>query len=227
MSRTGKSTSLGDHVFEQMLDLIHRCELRPGTVLNESELAIRFGVSRGPIREAIRRLQGIQLVSREPFLKARVIMLSREALADLFGMREVLEGYACGLAAQRMTDAAVVALAADLEAARRSYSSGEEQNTFDFHERIVRGCGNERVIATLCGELYHLFRIYRRMSGAVSERKDAAYAEHWQIVRAIRARDADLAESLMRSHIRRAADHILIQITDDAPTNVDGSIAVG
>jgi len=90
---------------------------------------------------------------------------------------------------------------------------------FDFHERVVRGSRNSRIVDALCGDLYHLLRIYRRRSGAVEQRKSQAYAEHWQIVRALRARDGELAESLMRSHVARAAEHLftsLPQFTGDS-----------
>jgi DNA-binding GntR family transcriptional regulator len=73
----------------------------------------------------------------------------------------------------------------------------------------VRGCGNERIVEMLCGDLYHLLRIYRRRSGALPERQGQPWQEHWQILRALQARDGQLAESLMRSHIGRANELLL------------------
>lgn len=214
-----RSETLGDEVFGHILDLIYNCELEPGMVVNESALATRFGVSRGPIREAIRRLQGIQLVSREPFMRARVVSLSRQAIIELFQMREALEGYACRLTALHMPAAEIDALIADLEAVHEGALPGGER--FDFHERIVRASGNGRIIDTLCGDLYHLLRIYRRISGAVPERHEFAFTEHWQILRAIKARDAALAESLMRSHVERAGRHVLAQVPKTPQTDID------
>jgi len=209
--------TLGDEIFGRILELIYSCELQPGMVVNESTLAARFGVSRGPVREAIRRLQGIQLVSREPFMRARVISLSAQAIRELFQMREALEGYACRLATQHMPDAAIEALIADLETAHDGRLPIGER--FDFHERVVRASGNSRIIDSLCGDLYHLLRIYRQISGAVPARKERAFSEHWQILRAIRARDAALAESLMRSHVERAGRHVLAQVPETRPTS--------
>ena len=202
-----KAPTRGDAVFDAIVDLIHDCERAPGMVVNETALAARFNVSRGPVREAIRRLQGIQLVSRAPYMKARVVSLSRQAILELFQAREALEGFACRLATQRMTDVELVRLIADLDGARgrKALAGGR----FDFHQSIVRASGNQRIIDMLCGDLYHLLRIYRRMSGALPKRKELALAEHWQIIRAIKSRDAELAESLMRSHIARAARHVL------------------
>lgn len=204
---------LSEQIFGRMLDAIYQGRLPPGSIINEVVLAQEFGVSRGPVREAVRRLQGIQLVTREPYVKARVISLSGKSALELFQMRMALEGVACNLATRRMSDEEIGMLSAELEQDRQNYLSAAggkagPVRVFDFHERIVRASGNQRIVNALCGDLYHLLRIYRRHSGTVLERKHDAYAEHWQILRAIKARDAELAESLMRSHIERAAQHL-------------------
>ena len=210
--------TLSDELFEKILASIHTSELPPGAVVNEAALAERFGVSRGPVREAVRRLQGIRLVSREPYMKASVVSFSGGEILELFQVREALEGMACRLAAERMTDDELSKVAVDMEAARQArFNPARTQKPvpdFDFHERIVRGSRNSRIADALCGDLYHLLRIYRRRSGAVPERKDAAHAEHRQIFRAIKARDGERAESLMRSHIARAAHHVVDRLLD-------------
>ncbi|RSF07865.1 GntR family transcriptional regulator [Achromobacter aegrifaciens] len=215
------SGPLADVVFDQVLDAIYQGRLAPGSVINEVALAQEFGVSRGPVREAVRRLQGIQLITREPYIKARVVTLSAESALELFQMRMALEGVACNLATRRMSDEEITQLLAELEPARQrrleaANGGAPAPRVFDFHERIVRASGNNRIINALCGDLYHLLRVYRRHSGTVLERKDDAYAEHWQILRAIRARDAELAESLMRSHIERAAQHLFEHLAEGA-----------
>src|SRR5690554_255271 len=203
---------LTDIVFQRLLQRIYSGNMPPGMVINEVALAREFGVSRGPVREAVRRLQGIQIVSREPYLKARVVELSAETALELFQMRMGLEGMACVLASERMSDEDIEQLLRDLEIEHERRLHGREVEAgwhFDLHDRIVRGSGNQRIIAALCEDLYHLLNIYRRHSGSVLERKEDAFDEHWQIVTAIRSRNARLAESLMRSHIQRAADHIV------------------
>ena len=199
-----------DAIYQAILESIYDGRLLPGSTINEASLASDFGVSRGPVREAVRRLQGIQLITREPYMKARVVELRANTARELFELRMALEGMACHLDATRMPDAEIDILLSELENSRHRYSSAErsEKHVFDFHERVVRACGNERIINLLCGDLYHLLRIYRRHSGAIIERKEEAFDEHWQIARAIKARDARLAESLMRSHVRRAARNL-------------------
>ncbi|OWT77098.1 MULTISPECIES: GntR family transcriptional regulator [unclassified Achromobacter] len=247
MVRDDSTGPLADQVFQRILDAIYQGHLAPGAVINEMALAQEFGVSRGPVREAVRRLQGIQLVTREPYVKARVMTLTAESALELFQMRMALEGVACNLAARRMSDADVEDLLRELEldkarrrnqgkdgrASKSERGSGNESTdgaaspaVFDFHERIVRASGNNRIIHALCEDLYHLLRVYRRHSGTVLERKDDAYDEHWQIARAIRARDGDLAESLMRSHIERAARHLFSHLAEDV-SGPPGRAAVG
>lgn len=208
---------MAERIFQTLLDRIYRGDLQPGSLVNEAALALEWGISRGPVREAIRRLQGIQLITREPYLKARVCSLNSETAQELFEMRMALEGVACKLAAERMDKAAIKSLFTELESDRQvrlqpRQRSGGEPRVFDLHERIVRGSGNKRIIELLCSDLYHLLRLYRRRSGALPERGDDAYTEHWQIVRALEARDGRLAESLMRSHIERAAAHLFTKL---------------
>ncbi len=211
-----KAHPLGEQLFRQIVDIIYSGELAPGSEVNEAVLAERFGVSRGPVREALRRLQGIGLVSREPYFRARVISLRVDEVVELFQMREALEGMACRLAAKRMTQEQITTLAADLEAQRKAVLSGsrdEISRVFDFHERILEGANNARIASALCGDLYQLIRLYRRRSGAENQRKEEAYQEHWQILQAIKIGDPALAESLMRSHVARAAENIVRALT--------------
>lgn len=208
-----KSLPLAEAILAELLKRIYDGRLAQGAPISESAIAEEFDVSRGPVREAVRRLQGLQLVTREPYLRARVVTLTQEGARELFEMRVALEGMACRLAAQRMSDTEIEDLIRELELDHQRTVSGDAakagaSKAFDLHERIVRGSRNSRIIDALCGDLYHLLRMYRRRSGAVPERKSHAYAEHWQIVRAMRARDGELAESLMRSHVTRAAEHL-------------------
>ena len=202
---------LAESIFERLLAQIYNGQLAAGAELKEAQLAEELGVSRGPVREAIRRLQGFQLVTREPYQRARVVDLTPDFIRQLFEVRMALEGMACYLAAQRMSDEDLRRMGEELEANRtRSISSASaEEKVFDFHERVVRGCGNEQIVQMLCGDLYHLLRIYRKRSGLLPERKGQPFQEHWQILRALQARDGELAESLMRAHIGRANELLL------------------
>jgi DNA-binding GntR family transcriptional regulator len=96
--------SLVDRIVERLERAIMNGDLAPGTKLSEQALAKRFGVSRGPLREAIRRLEGRKLIERKPNIGPQIATLSEKKLLDIFDVREALEGLACRLAAERMTD---------------------------------------------------------------------------------------------------------------------------
>jgi DNA-binding GntR family transcriptional regulator len=106
--------SLANLAFEKIVSAIVRGEILPGARISEAELARKFGISRGPLREALMRLEGRRLVERRPNLGAYVVGLSQRGLDELFTMREALEGMACRLAATAMSDAEIAELMRNL-----------------------------------------------------------------------------------------------------------------
>lgn len=196
----GQERTLVDRVVREIFDLLLAGELPLGGQVNEAALANRFSVSRGPIREAVKQLQGRGLIIKEPFVKARVVELSLSDMIEIFQMREAVEGMSVRLATSTMSDAELDGMLDAFSYAQTSRSAVD----LDLHVRIAEGCGNARIRRLLCDELYHLLRLYRARSGDQPGRREDAFSEHWQILRAMKARDADLAESLMRTHIGRA-----------------------
>lgn len=202
--------TLADRAFVRIEAAIEKGDLPPGTKISEALLARTFGISRGPLREAIRRLEGRKLIRRIPRVGASVAMYSRKDLIEIFIVREALEGIACRLAAENMTPAEI----AELESVLEQHRGGNELRTgagyyqtpgdLDFHYRIVRASQNSKLIELLCDELYYLIRVYRYRSGAAPGRAQQAFEEHQAIVAAMRDRNGDLAESLMRRHIAYA-----------------------
>jgi DNA-binding GntR family transcriptional regulator len=105
-----QAQSLVDAVTERIEAAIISGALEPGSRLSEQALAASLGVSRGPLREAIRRLEGRKLLQRTPNIGVRVAALSLKDLNEVLQVREALEGMAAALAASNMTDAEVAAL---------------------------------------------------------------------------------------------------------------------
>ena len=99
------SETLSEQVFRRIQAAIVKGEIAPGSKISEPELARTYGISRGPLREAIHRLEGQRLLVRVPHIGARVVSLSHAELIELYEIRESLEGMACRLAAERMTAA--------------------------------------------------------------------------------------------------------------------------
>lgn len=203
-----------DRVFEALQDAIVKGEIAPGTRVGEADLADRFGTSRGPLREALRRLESRGLVERTPHVGVRIASLNYEALIELYYLREALEGMATRLAARHMTDEEVAGLRTLLdthiqdEALRADTAYFQPEGDFDFHYRVIQGSHNSALIQLLIGELYHRIRMYRYQFSAYANRPQKAFAEHQHIVDAIDARDDDLAEMLMRRHISSARRNI-------------------
>lgn len=205
-----RAQSLVDVVAERIEAAIISGDLAPGSRLSEQALAASFGVSRGPLREAIRRLEGRKLLERTPNIGVRVAALSLADLNEILQVREALEGMACALAATQMSDAEIAALQALLneheQQKRVQDGTGYYQNSldYDFHFRIVSGSGNGRLAEMLMGDLYHLLRIYRYKSSTRPGRAQEALNEHREIVAALARRDAVAAERAMRTHLRNA-----------------------
>jgi DNA-binding GntR family transcriptional regulator len=201
---------LTDQLFEQLSEAIVLGTFAPGAKLSEPRLAAQYGVSRGPLREAIRRLEERKLVTRAPRQGVRVVVPTPSDALELFTIREVLEGLAARNAAENATDAEINQLRAMLERHRVSLSEPDAlvywQATAnsDFHFMIARVGRNQHLFDLLCGEYYTLFRLYRMQHRIVPGRAQRALAEHERIVEAIADRDAELAELLMRRHIASA-----------------------
>jgi DNA-binding GntR family transcriptional regulator len=220
------AVTIADQIFAEIRQEIVEGRIPQGSKISEPELARRYGISRGPLREAMRRLESSNLVSRRANVGARVITLSSEQLLEIYHVREALEGMAARLAAERMPEAEVEELQSLLEEHRRQVELEQGRAYFqregdlDFHYRIVRGSHNDRLIGLLCNDLYHLVRMYRCQFGMVSPRARRAFREHAQIVDAIADRDGELAEILMRRHIRASRRSVEQRLEGEMPVKV-------
>ena len=220
-----ESGTLSDHVFRCIQSAIVRGEISPGSKISEPELARAYGISRGPLREAIRRLEGQRLLVRVPHVGARVVSLSTAELLELYEIRESLEGMACRLAAERMSEAEIDELRRVLDTHERdaAFQAGvgyyQQEGDFDFHYRIIQGSGNQTLSNLLCNELYQLVRMYRIQFSTMPNRPRQAFNEHHRILDAIAERDGELAELLMRRHIAASKRNVERHFQDAAHKN--------
>ena len=202
-------TSLAEEAFGKLVQAITSGEFEPGQKLSESELARRLGISRGPLREALGRLEG-RLVMRTPRLGVSVIDFNRQDLEQLFLVREALEGMAARLAAERMTAAELAHLRELLEhhASQPELALGfayhQRSSDEDYHFTIVRAARCERLEQMLLDELYYQLRLQRLRSSTRPGRAQQALGEHREILEALASRNPDAAEGTMRHHIRNA-----------------------
>lgn len=201
-----------DKTFILLRDDIVEGRILAAAKLSETELSTKYGVSRAVIREAINRLESCHIVERKANVGARVVALTPEGLAQLYEVRESLEGMAARLAAKNMTPDEINELSALLTRHFDEVKGGEsyyqEAGDVDFHYRIILGSKNKHLIALLFDGIYHLVRMYRVQLGMAGPRVTTAFDEHKHIVQAISNRDEELAEILMRRHIMYSKHNI-------------------
>jgi len=202
--------TLSDQVFNELKEAIIKGDLAQGSKITEDEIAKKYGISRGPLREAIRRLEGLRLLVRKPHAGTRVVTLTHSMMEEIYTVREALEGMSARLAATRMSDDEVAELRQLLENHESTIdqSQGKEyfqrEGDLDFHFRIAQASNNQWLMDLLSSELYQLLRMCRHRSSQTPERPLRALQEHKQIAEAIAQRDPELAELLMRRHISGA-----------------------
>jgi len=206
-----------DIVFQTLQADITRGKIRPGTKISETELAKQYGISRGPLREALNRLESRRLIERIPHVGARVVSLSLKELLEIYQVREALEGLACRLAAENMNEEEIKKLRELLEKhgnddeIQSGYAYFQKEGDTDFHHLIITGSKNEHLAWQIISDMYHLLRMYRYQCSLSEGRPQKALKEHLAILEAIADHDGDLAEMLMRKHIRQARDNIAQQ----------------
>ena len=193
-------------------------ELRPGQWLSEPTLSARFGASRGPLREAIRVLEGRRLLVRRPNAGVRVVDLQPEEIAQLLIMREGLEGIATRYAAENMTLPEVRALRQTALSLRDGLADGSVESLYrggaedTFHRNIIRASRNPFIEEAVCRDMYPLLRIIRFRTSSMLVRRPRISDEHMAIVDALEHRQPDDAERLMRQHIVNGRESLLSSI---------------
>ena len=201
-----KSVSLADCVFQRLENDILSGKYAYGDVLTESRLSEELGVSRTPIREAIRRLEQENIL-RESGRGLVVQGITHEDVADILNIRLQIEGMAVRRAVTHMTDEEKRQLMEAVElqefyVSRQDPEHIQEQD-HQFHERIYAGCGSLTLQTTLV-PLHRKAQKFRRASVERPERAGESAAEHRAIAQAILDGDADKAERLMVEHIGKA-----------------------
>jgi len=203
---------LREIVFEALRNAIVEHKLQPGERLMEVQLAEAMGVSRTPVREAIRRLELEGYVVMIPRRGAYVAQISLKDIADAFEIRGALEGLAAGLAAERATDE-------DIERLERLVAKTSEclgstnvdkavELDIQFHEALYEASRNKRLIQIISNLREQILR-FRTQSLAFPGRLAAAVHEHGMIVDAIADRDPAAARKRAEDHIEAARNALM------------------
>lgn len=199
------SASLGNLVYSKLRQRIIEGHLRAGERLREVELASMLGVSRTPVREAIKRLESDGFATYVSSRGAIVAELTPEQAVELYAVREILEGAAARFAAQHAIPAEIQLLEDLLNAQLQLGDNPDEQSKLNrrFHQTIYRMAHNRYLLGILTKSQDYMVLLHKTTYYAAG-RSDTAYEEHRAIVEAIKARDAAKAEESAREHIREA-----------------------
>jgi DNA-binding GntR family transcriptional regulator len=198
-----------DRAYDAIRNMILSGELPAGTQLGEEALAEKCGVSRTPVREALRRLEADMLVARTDTQRSYVPEWSLDDVRDAFHLRAMLEGYAARRAAERMTSDSLARLrAANAQIAGAIAQDGPDVGGFldgnrAFHAAILETAGSRRLVAQL-GALVEQPVVWRTAHNYGPEALHRSWSEHEELISAFARGDGSWAEAIMAGHILRA-----------------------
>lgn len=200
---------LREIVYEELKMQILTGEIKPGTRMMEVELAEDLGVSRTPVREAIRKLEKESLVTIEPRKGAYASEISMKDMEDILEVRKTMEGLAAGIAAAKITDEQK----AILKTAMDNFDKAVDENNYDemisndtgFHHIIVEACDNA-VLKNMVEQLQELVLRFRYLYFSDFRRAEQMPSEHKEIYDAIDRGDVEGAKEAAAVHIQRLAD---------------------
>jgi DNA-binding GntR family transcriptional regulator len=212
--QTLRDTSLAKLVREDLLGRILRGDLAPGDRINEPDVCLRLGVSRVPVREALRELESSGLVSSRKHAGTFVREIQDSEVQDLYELRSLIDGFA-GSKVAALAATARAQLGAELSAsvaamqaaAQRQDVAAYYAENLQFHWRIIEAAGNQALASTYQGvvQKLHLARLKSLSQGLNMQ---ASIHEHAQIAQAIGQGDAAQARQLLTAHVSSAFDRL-------------------
>ncbi|WP_336235565.1 GntR family transcriptional regulator [Achromobacter dolens] len=216
-------------VADRLRAMIHARALRNGEWIDELRLAGELGISRTPLREALKVLATEGLVRLEPRRGCFVNELSAQDLEDIFPLMAMLEGRCAHEAARKASDAQLEALASLHEALAGHAAAGRidayYQTNYLIHEAVQVLAGNQWLV-DMVGNLRKVLSLSRHRSLAWPGRIEESCAEHLAIFEALKARDPERAEALARHHLMRQLEVLRALAADDqAPSLSDLPVA--
>lgn len=206
-----KTVSLADQVFEHLENDILSGKYSRGEILTEGKLSAELGVSRTPIREALRRLEQEHIIE-ESGKGSVVIGITEKDLADIFLIREQLECLAAAAAAENRTEEQLAALKETLEL-QEFYLEKQDADRIkymdnQFHMTLYKLSGSMTFFDILA-PLHKKVQKYRRASLESKSRAAASVNEHRKIYEAIAKSDPELASKYAKEHVNYAYNHII------------------
>ncbi|WP_169544098.1 GntR family transcriptional regulator [Sneathiella aquimaris] len=203
-TRNHKS-SLAEYVHQEVLQAIRDGKYHPGERIRESDITKSLNVSRTPVREAFRRLQSEGRLTFEAQRGAVVAELDPQEVAELYAVRQHLEGVAARFAAQHASEAEILAMEYILERGLEATGDPRELNqiNWELHHAIYNAAHNRFLIKAL-GAISDSMALLRGVKYIPEGRPQKLYDEHSLIIKAIKERDPDAADQAAQNHIRHS-----------------------
>ncbi|AUC55172.1 GntR family transcriptional regulator [Sagittula sp. P11] len=221
MTTEDDNTPQGNAAYARLLTELREGRLNPGDRLRETELAERLGMSRTPVREAIRQLEADGIVTHVPRQGATIRTLDYAEVMELYEMRAVLEGTAARLAARAASDIEIEEL---IDMNQQMAQLGNAPEAFvlnrQFHAALLDAAKN-RFLARSIHTLQKALMILGPTTLTEPDRAAKAVEEHFGVLDAIKAREGALAEAAMRAHIE-AAQRVRVRALRALPDRTPG-----
>mgnify|MGYP006286464103 FL=1 len=206
-----KSRSLAVLIEAEVERMIMAGEIAPGDRINENQLALRFGTSRGPIREALRSLEAGGLVELKPNRGVFVRSISLQEACDIYDVRAALFGMAGRLCAERLTPGQVKELKELVSAMEKAAKAKDFDSYYPLnlklHEFIIDHSGNP-VLASHYRDLVKMLHLFRARSLVQGGGLAISNSEHREMVDAIAAKDGERAQRAHFDHVMRARERL-------------------
>ncbi len=201
-----------EHVYRALKEEILSGTLEPDTRVVELAVAARYGVSRTPVREALKRLEAENLLVADPGRGMVVPRPKASEIEDMFVIREVLDGLAARLAARRITSSELGRLRVIIDSMSEGVQNGRRQQVMAantrFHDVIYEAAGID-ALERIARDLRDYVLRYSTLPFASPERVEDVLAEHRAIIDALERSDPDAAEAASRSHLAAAREYLV------------------
>lgn len=212
--QTREYSPIREEVFTMLRQAILTGKLQPGDRLVERELAEQLGVSRTPVREALRKLELENLVTHIPRKGVVVSEISRKDVVEIFDIRASLEGLAASLAAQKATKEDLVGLKSlvkEMELAANNKNSEELNVLHDrFHKRLFDIADSPRLVQMI-NSLSDYINRFTKTGYSIPGRSSAAMQEHLQLLESLEAKDSLRAQEIAGNHVMNSKAVVLRQ----------------
>lgn len=203
--------SLSGKVFHKLQEDILSGKYATDEELKEKTIGDEMGVSRTPVREALRQLELQGLVTITPNKGAHVVGFSKQDLNDIYEIRSVLEGLCAKWAAVKATAEQIGELEEIVYLTEFHVSKGHSEQVFEldnkFHEKLYEACGS-KILGNVLSDYHRYVQRIRRATLKSRERSEKSSEEHRMIAEAVREHDSEKAQMLANQHIMRTMENI-------------------